>query len=793
MHSAALSILLLAAVLTTASESGRRSPADVIPADIEQEWISTLRLVHRQPRRLDRIEIPMVRAREFSRIYPRHRLAAKTSEIAAYILYLQNRFAESTREFVVTKRLALEAGDRQTAATAANALSNIYLASGNIAGALEAARQAVSTVPASAPAAGRIMFQNNYARMLARTGQFAEAGRVFTRAIETAEQEGLPALRADAWKFIARELALRGDLDAAEGAVRESLRLRYLIRDPEMASDFHDLADLSMRAGRPAQALRLLEFADGRIATATRFPAWRLDLLRGRARLALGHSRLALQDLRRAIRDVDSSPAYLLPGDLLRSQAARPTEAHEFFVEAALGEFARTANRQLIQEAFAVSETARAVALRSASAGPPVPPAMAGPYWSAVADLDEATARMLAHRDMDSRRRVSQLRLALAELEAGFDRGSESPVSSASASPRLPIVGDGEALIAFQLGERTSLVWTLTGAQLDVTRLPSRASLQQQIRDWLSTPSGPEKVDRARELYRVLFGAAPAAVHASPLWLLAVDGELFQAPLAALVTGFRSMRPVYLAEQHALQLVPGSWALDRRHPPFQAGRFLGIGDPIYNEADPRRAPGWSWTGDRAAGPGLTRLAGSEAEVRACARIWPSAATLLLGPRATPEEFSRELARSPAVIHMALHVVPAPGDPKENLVALGVGNEGRPAYIGPEWIGAHRLSGSLVVMNGCRSGSGVVSAGEGLMGLTRAWLRAGASRVLSTHWPTLDDGGALAGEFYRQLIEEHASPAEALRRAQVAMIAQPDWRADPQYWAAYFLIGYPARP
>jgi CHAT domain-containing protein len=135
-------------------------------------------------------------------------------------------------------------------------------------------------------------------------------------------------------------------------------------------------------------------------------------------------------------------------------------------------------------------------------------------------------------------------------------------------------------------------------------------------------------------------------------------------------------------------------------------------------------------------------------------------------------------------------VPAPDSPRENLVALSGGHGGHPTYIGPEWIGAHRLPGSLVVMNGCRSGSGVVSAGEGLMGLTRAWLRAGASRVLSTYWPTLDDGGALVAEFYRQLTRDDVSTAEALRRAQASMIAHGDWRADPHYWAAYFLIGYP---
>ena len=66
-----------------------------------------------------------------------------------------------------------------------------------------------------------------------------------------------------------------------------------------------------------------------------------------------------------------------------------------------------------------------------------------------------------------------------------------------------------------------------------------------------------------------------------------------------------------------------------------------------------------------------------------------------------------------------------------------------------------------------------------MGLTRAWLRAGASRVVSTYWPTLDDGGALAAAFYRHLLQDAASTAEALRLAQLEMIEQPGWRADPR--------------
>jgi CHAT domain-containing protein len=788
MRVLALLALLLASAFTVASGLGRHVPAPEPTTATFRQWRDDIRLVHRTPRRLDRIELPLARAREWARTYPRHSLAVKTYEISAYVNHLQQRLTEAAREFMITKRLALAAGDRQTAAVADNALSNIYLAAGNIPDALESAREAVDIMPESTPAAGKVIFPTQYARMLARVGRFDEAEAVFTGVIETSEFQELHGLRADAWKLMGRELALRGELAAAERAVRESLRLRHLHGDPEMASDYHDLADIRMRAGCPAEALEILSLADRRVSTATRFAAWRLDLLRGRAKVALNKPREALEDLRRAIRGIDASPMYVLPGDLLRSQMARPTEAHELFAAAALSEFDRTHDRRLLYEAFAVSEAGRAAALRMAASTPPIPPVLAHRYWNIVADLDEANARLMGGNGEDTRRRVRQLRLSLAELEAGFDHGTPS-ASRLDSPPPLHLLRDHEALVSFQLGERLSLAWTLAKNRLEVTRLPPRSVVQQKMRDWLDATPGAEKQARAHYLSRTLLAALPAAVHQAMLWLVVADGELFQTPLAALVSAFESTRPIYLAELHAVQLLPGAWALERRQATIRSGRFVGVGDPIYNDADSRRGFRWNWQSSDAGTVQLSRLAASAAEVDACAKLWPST-QILMGERAVPEELSRELARGPAAVHMAIHVVPAPDSPNENLVALGGGPRGQPAFVGPEWIGAHRLPGTLVVMNGCRSGSGVVSAGEGLMGLTRAWLRAGASRVLSTYWPTLDDQGALAAAFYRELLHNGVSAAEALRQAQLSMIAHTDWRADPQYWAAYFLIGYP---
>jgi len=60
-------------------------------------------------------------------------------------------------------------------------------------------------------------------------------------------------------------------------------------------------------------------------------------------------------------------------------------------------------------------------------------------------------------------------------------------------------------------------------------------------------------------------------------------------------------------------------------------------------------------------------------------------------------------------------------------------------------------------------------------------------VCATRWKIPDEGGALVERMYSHLLED-SSRAEALRRAQVEMIRAGDWRSEPRYWAAYFLVG-----
>lgn len=794
MRLCAILLILSLAVFTRASTAVRTPTANQPSPDVIRQWNSILHQTYRllESRMLDQVAIPLNSALAFARRFPRHRYAARTAHYRAYDLLLRFQPAEATREYLRAKEMAAAAGDMDNVAVSMHALSNIYLQAGNLDGAREAVEQAMSTLPQRSHPRVRAGIQIQYARILSRSGRFSQALEVFGEVVATAEREGLTGLRADAWKLSSREHALLGNLDQAEHAIRESLRIRALTRDREMASDYHDLADIMIRAGRHREALAWLQRAGSRSAESTRFSAWRIDALRGRIHLALGQSRPALEDTRRSVRTFEKSRTFLLPGDWLRSHSSPSDDPHALLVDAALAEFERTANRALLAEAFAASEARRALSLRAAN-GVRVPPAQADRYWRAVSEIDAAYTEMLEHPPgsaaaQATQRKLAQVRLDLAEIEAGFDT-AVSQAASRLAAPAASALRPGEAFIAFQLSEPVSYAWTLAGEHLAVTRLPGRARIEAEKREWLRDVASQPS---AAAFYRTLFAGLPPAVQRAPSWLLAVEGPLFDTPFAALVSGLRPTdpsRPIFLVENHSLQLLPGSWALERRLPSRHSGPFLGVGDPVYNQADPRRHESAWRLFEARASIELARLAGSGAEIEQCARQWPVSYTLS-GPEAAPVQLANALSRSSyAAIHLAVHVVPAPDAPQENLVALSLDPAGRPSYIGPEWIGARRVDHSLVVMNGCRSGSGTIT-GEGLLGLTRAWLRAGATRVLSTHWPTNDNGGTFPREFYRQFLSRKLTHAEALRQTQLTMAASRDWRADPRHWAAYFLSGYP---
>ena len=306
---------------------------------------------------------------------------------------------------------------------------------------------------------------------------------------------------------------------------------------------------------------------------------------------------------------------------------------------------------------------------------------------------------------------------------------------------------------------------------------------------------GPEAVRRGQQLYQELFGQLGPRETKKPAWLLSLDGALFDIPFAALVTEQQGGNTVYLVERHSLQTVPGALLLSASADPeiqggHHHGEFLGVGDPIYNQVDPR------WRGPlfgRQTEGQLQRLVGSGDEVESSAESWikgGGTAVLLQGPQARRGSFLRRLETRPAVIHLATHVLFPTASREQGFIAFGLGDSSRvassPEYLTTSEIAGLRVPGALVVMTGCATSAGDARAGAGLLGLTRAWLMAGASTVISTAWPVEDTSGGMFARFYYYL--QNHSAAEALQLSQREVAHSRTGRQAPASWASYQVTG-----
>ncbi|HET9317325.1 MAG TPA: CHAT domain-containing protein, partial [Vicinamibacteria bacterium] len=192
------------------------------------------------------------------------------------------------------------------------------------------------------------------------------------------------------------------------------------------------------------------------------------------------------------------------------------------------------------------------------------------------------------------------------------------------------------------------------------------------------------------------------------------------------------------------------------------------------------------------GPSFGRLPYSRREAESIAATAPPGTVLLAldfnASRA--QALSTELARY-RIVHLATHGFVDERQPDlSGLVFSLVDRRGRPqeGFVRLRDVYGLRLPVDLVVLSGCRTGLGQQVRGEGLVGLVRGFMYAGAPRAVAGLWSVEDRAtAALMLEFYRGLLGSGRPPAEALRRAQLAVRAQPRWR-HPFYWAGFVLHG-----
>ena len=152
--------------------------------------------------------------------------------------------------------------------------------------------------------------------------------------------------------------------------------------------------------------------------------------------------------------------------------------------------------------------------------------------------------------------------------------------------------------------------------------------------------------------------------------------------------------------------------------------------------------------------------------------------------------SAELGRY-RIVHIATHSVVNSSHPELSGIVLSMVNEQgeeEDGLLQLHDIYSLKLDAELVVLSACNTGLGKDVRGEGLVGLTRGFMYAGASSVVASLWKVDDSASAeLMTHFYKAMFEEDLPPAAALRSAKETMWRQKHWRS-PHYWSAFVLQG-----
>lgn len=709
----------------------------------------------------------------------------------------QFRYRKALDAFLEARRMAGEIGDTPDQAAVEVNLSSLFYEMADLDSARRYAEQAYArSRPLPHPYyAPQLRYQLGKVYSLQRDPRAAE---MFRQGIEAAREQGRPADEAQGWDFLGDECSRNGQSADAEHAFTEAFRLRRFFFPAGLPFSYARFGALRLAQGRLPEAERFTNLAlaaGSQIGAA--FPKFLLIHQRGEIRLARGDTGNALRDFEQAADLASLWRQETLPAISALTATNVDLQKHVFdsLVDTAAHRAVERHDSRLAWKAFQALEDNRAASLREVVAlgGRWQLPVQ---YWDELGQMRAEQARLeLSGRVTSPRLESIRTRIAEMEAETGIRTGNkvENFRTRNSLIHLRQVLSNSQLLLSFRLGEQESYVWAITRRTFRLYRLGPADEIRAHIARFRDAvrQGRPEAAELGARLYAQLFGGLDPGESRHPKWVISAEDALLEAPLSAAVPERKGSGLKYLVQRHSLQFVPGAMSLAGGQVKRAGGEWLGVGDPIYNRADPR------WHGENSSGEErpawlataavqMNRLVGSGEELRASARSWPGSLALLEGADATREKFEAAIARHPGVIHLATHVIAPVDRAGQALIAFGLNASGTAQFLSTGEIAMLRVPGAVVSMAGCATGAGEIRAGAGLLGLTRAWQMAGASTVIGALWPVPDAQGDLFPSFYRYLREMPA--AEAMRRSQIDMIQAGGWRAAPKNWAAYLVTG-----
>jgi CHAT domain-containing protein len=416
------------------------------------------------------------------------------------------------------------------------------------------------------------------------------------------------------------------------------------------------------------------------------------------------------------------------------------------------------------------------------------------------------------------------------------------------------VLDDKTMLVEYSLQNDDSYLFAVSKDAVSLFKLPSRANVERLATDLRAqlipsklqrrivgidvaeanrglgiATAAPEDaapfVAAANALYKVVLEPAASMLGDKRL-LVVADGALNYVPFEVLLKtadGGDFALLNYLVKTNEIIYAPSAsvvGAIKQQRAKNTSHALLIIADPVFNSNDARAkkapaAPAGTDADTRGLGiqsaladvdgsapaPNgtmeglpLARLTGTRVEAEQISKLAKASggqADVWLDLDASEENLDTRDMSKYRVIHVATHGLLNAERPQFTGVVLSlVGNKTRDGFVRTDEVFNLHLGSPLVMLSACETGLGKEKRGEGVMGLTRAFMYAGAPTVGVSLWSVADKSTAdLMTDFYQRLLSTSATntASGALRGAQLAMISGKKYSA-PFYWAPFVLVG-----
>lgn len=327
-------------------------------------------------------------------------------------------------------------------------------------------------------------------------------------------------------------------------------------------------------------------------------------------------------------------------------------------------------------------------------------------------------------------------------------------------------------LLFYWLGRSQSYLWAVTPTKTALYTLPARdqiAAIVQRYRNTLLGIDGSLEASSAdgTELYRMLVAPAKSLLPAGSNVVVLSDDALSELNFETLIVP--AATPHYWIEDATIISAPSLYMLSMAKPDGEPGRkLLLLGNAVTPDPD------------------YPELPQAALEMQRIEKHFSAGdATVLAQLQANPESYLESNPQQYSYIHFVAHGIASLTDPLDSAIILSPASDAEDSFkLYARDIIQHHIHARLVTISSCYGGGTRSYAGEGLVGLSWAFLRAGAHNVIGALWEVSDDSTPqLMDTLYRRL-EEGAPPSVALRQAKLALIHSQGSFRNPFYWAPF---------